>query len=69
MGDIAEVREPFIRLSVFVPSEFVGRVMQLVQEKRGTYRSMDYLTPERVDAFVKDTAEWVLERMGGLFPF
>ena len=47
-GDIAEVREPFIRLSVFLPSEYVGRVMQLVQDKRGTYVSMDYLTPERV---------------------
>ena len=30
------------------------------------YRAYRYLTPERVDAFVKDTAEWVLERMGGL---
>ena len=47
-GDIVEVREPFIKLSVFLPSEHVGRVMQLVQDKRGVYVSMDYLTPERV---------------------
>ncbi len=45
---IAEIREPFIKLSVFIPSEYVGRVMQLVQDRRGTYKSMDYLTPERV---------------------
>jgi GTP-binding protein LepA len=48
IGEIQEIREPFIKLSIFLPSEFVGKVMQLVQDKRGVYRSMDYLTPERV---------------------
>jgi GTP-binding protein LepA len=48
IGEIEEIREPFIKLSVFLPSEFVGKVMQLVQEKRGIYKSMDYLTPDRV---------------------
>ena len=47
-GGIEEIREPFIKLSVFLPSEYVGKVMQLVQEKRGVYRAMDYLTPDRV---------------------
>jgi GTP-binding protein LepA len=47
-GAIEEVREPFIKLSVFLPSEYVGKVMQLTQDKRGVYRSMDYLTPDRV---------------------
>ena len=47
-SEIAEIREPYIKLSVFMPSEYTGRVMQLVQDKRGTYRSMDYITPERV---------------------
>ena len=47
-SEIVEIREPFIKLSVFMPSEFTGRVMQLVQDKRGTYKSMDYITPERV---------------------
>jgi GTP-binding protein LepA len=47
MGDIDTVREPMIRLTVFVPSEYVGKVMQLCQEKRGIYVSMDYLSPER----------------------
>ena len=62
IGDIAEVREPFIKLSVFVPSEFVGRVMQLVQEKRGTYRSMDYLTPERVRlVYEMPLAEFIID--------
>lgn len=48
VGEIEEIREPFIKLSVFLPSDYVGKVMQLVQEKRGVYRSLDYLTPERV---------------------
>lgn len=47
-GVIEEVREPYIKLSLFLPSEFVGKVMQLVQDRRGVYKSMDYLTPERV---------------------
>ncbi|MBQ3654251.1 MAG: translation elongation factor 4 [Synergistaceae bacterium] len=47
-SEIAEIREPYIKLSVFMPSEYTGRVMQLVQDKRGTYKSMDYITPERV---------------------
>ncbi len=48
VGDIEEVREPIIRLSLFVPSDYVGKVMQLCQDKRGTYLSMDYLAPDRV---------------------
>ena len=47
-SEIEEIREPYIKLSVFVPSEFTGRVMQLIQDRRGTYKSMDYITPERV---------------------
>jgi len=48
MGEVEEIREPFIKLSVFLPSDYVGKVMKLSQEKRGVYRSMDYITPERV---------------------
>ncbi len=47
-GSIEEVREPMIRLTIFVPSDYVGRVMQLCQDKRGSFQGMDYLTPERV---------------------
>jgi len=48
IGQIEEIREPYIRLTVFVPSEFVGKVMQLCQDKRGIFQSMDYITPERL---------------------
>jgi len=47
MGDLEMVKEPMIRLTVFIPSDYVGKVMQLCQDKRGIYVSMDYLSPER----------------------
>jgi GTP-binding protein LepA len=47
-GTIAEIREPLIRASVIAPTEFVGAVMELCQERRGEHRGMHYLSPERV---------------------
>ena len=41
--------EPFADAHIYVPSEFVGTVMDMCQEKRGIFRNMDYITPERVD--------------------
>ncbi len=41
--------EPYADAHVYVPSEFVGTVMDLCQEKRGIFKTMDYITPERVD--------------------
>ncbi|MGC9371715.1 MAG: translation elongation factor 4 [Thermovirgaceae bacterium] len=46
-GEIAEISEPFIGVTVFVPGEYVGKVMQTCQERRGVFSSMDYITPER----------------------
>ncbi|MDR3331377.1 MAG: translation elongation factor 4 [Synergistaceae bacterium] len=43
-----QVLEPFIRVTAFLPDGYVGPCIQLCQEKRGTYVSMDYITPERV---------------------
>ena len=44
---IEEVLEPFIRITGFVPSEYVGKVMQLCQDRRGVFVGMDYITPQR----------------------
>ena len=41
--------EPFADAHIYVPSEFVGTVMAMCQEKRGIFVTMDYITPERVD--------------------
>ena len=40
--EIVETREPWVKLSVYVPEEFVGNAMQLVQEKRGSLKDMVY---------------------------
>ena len=47
-GEIEEISEPFIRVTIFVPGDYVGKVMQLCQDRRGIYSNMDYITPDRV---------------------
>lgn len=44
---IAEVREPWVKLEILCPSETVGGVMTLVQERRGVYQSLEYLDEAR----------------------
>lgn len=46
--EIADIREPFVQASIMVPSDFVGAVMELCQEKRGEFKNMEYLSPSRV---------------------
>lgn len=59
---IEEIREPYIKLTIFIPDAFVGAAMQLCQEKRGTYRAMDYITPERVRlTYEMPLAEFILD--------
>ena len=59
---IEEIREPYIKLTVFIPEQFVGAAMQLCQEKRGTYVGMDYITPERVRlTYDMPLAEFILD--------
>lgn len=41
--------EPFADAHIYVPSEFVGTIMDMCQERRGVFRDMNYITPERVD--------------------
>lgn len=48
-GKVAEVREPIVAATILTPSEYVGSVMELCQERRGTMLGMDYLSPERVE--------------------
>jgi GTP-binding protein LepA len=45
---IAEIREPCIRATIITPTEFIGVVMELARERRGTHAGMHYLSPERV---------------------
>ena len=41
--------EPFCDAHIYAPSEFVGTIMDMCQDRRGVFKTMDYITPERVD--------------------
>jgi GTP-binding protein LepA len=47
-GRIQEIREPMIEASILSPKEFIGPIMELCQDRRGTHRGMHYLSAERV---------------------
>lgn len=48
-GTIAEIREPYLRVSIITPSSYTGTVMDLCQTRRGEMVKMEYLSPERID--------------------
>jgi len=48
-GKVAEVREPMVRATILAPSEYIGAIMELCQQRRGALLGMDYLSTERVE--------------------
>ena len=46
---IAEVREPWMKLEIFTPTEFYGTVMDLATKRRGMFIEQDYPAPSRVE--------------------
>jgi len=48
MDQLLEVREPYVRTEIIVPAKYIGAVMSLSEDRRGTYKKTDYLSPERV---------------------
>ena len=46
---IQDVEEPFVKVQIMVPNDFVGAVMELSQRKRGEFITMDYLDDYRVN--------------------
>ncbi|AQS55339.1 translation elongation factor 4 [Novibacillus thermophilus] len=47
--EIESVEEPYVKASIMVPSDFVGPVMELAQEKRGHFLDMQYIDETRVN--------------------
>ena len=43
------IEEPYIRTNIFVPSNYIGPIMELCQNKRGNYVSLEYLDETRVN--------------------
>jgi GTP-binding protein LepA len=48
-GKIGRVEEPFVRGRFILPSEYVGSVLKLCEERRGTHVKMEYIDSERVE--------------------
>ena len=48
-GKIVTVAEPIVRATVLAPAEFIGTIMELCQQRRGTLLGMDYLSEDRVE--------------------
>ncbi len=46
-GNIQEISEPILDAQILVPSEYVGNVMRLAQDRRGNYLTTDYIDPNR----------------------
>ena len=48
-AEIAESREPFARVNILTPPEYVGAIMELCTNRRGEYKDMTYLDTTRVE--------------------
>ncbi|MBE0699910.1 MAG: elongation factor 4, partial [Anaerolineaceae bacterium] len=47
-GQIAEIREPWMRVEIFSPTDYYGTIMDLVTKRRGIYKGQEYPAPSRV---------------------
>ncbi|MFC1585369.1 translation elongation factor 4 [Fibrobacterota bacterium] len=47
-SDYRAIEEPYVKVNFILPSEYVGAVMKLGEEKRGDYLNMEYITEEKV---------------------
>ncbi len=48
-GKVKDIVEPVIKATIITPSEYIGTIMELAQNRRGTLEGMDYLSEERVE--------------------
>ena len=48
-GKVAEVQEPIVKATILAPSEFIGTIMELCQQRRGIQKGMDYLSEDRIE--------------------
>ena len=48
-GKIAEVQEPIVKATILAPSEFIGTIMELCQQRRAVQKGMDYLSEDRIE--------------------
>jgi GTP-binding protein LepA len=64
---IETIEEPYVKVQIVVPTEYVGNIMQLVQDRRGVFMGMEYPSPERAHlGYEIPLAEIVLDFYDGL---
>ena len=49
IGEIDRIEEPYIKAQIVTPSEYVGNIMKVSMDKRGSYKNTTYLDPTRAD--------------------
>ncbi len=47
-GKIDKIEEPFVMVQIIAPSEYIGNIMKLVMERRGVYKTTEYINKVRV---------------------
>jgi GTP-binding protein LepA len=47
--EIESIEEPYLRVTILTPSDYTGTLMELCQNRRGEMRTLEYLSPERVE--------------------
>ena len=61
-NEIASIEEPYVNVTVLTPTEYIGPIMELCQQRRGEMTRMDYLSEERVElVYVLPLAEIVMD--------
>ena len=48
---VSKTLEPYVKTSIFTPSDYIGPIMELCQDKRGTFINMEYLDEQRVTIY------------------
>ena len=61
-NEIESIEEPFVRVTILTPTEYVGTLMELSQQRRGEMEKMEYLSTDRVELiYMLPLAEIVLD--------
>jgi GTP-binding protein LepA len=63
------ILEPFVRLEIISPSEHVGSLMELAQNRRGTFQEMKYLSSNRVNLVYEVSQHFLFPFSSGFFHF
>jgi GTP-binding protein LepA len=61
-NEIESIEEPYVTVTVLTPTEYIGSIMELCQQRRGEMSRMEYLSEERVElVYALPLAEIVMD--------